>query len=215
MQLSHSYSSIKLYENCPLRYYKQRITKEVVDEGGEASLYGDRIHKFLESRLKGGKLPYEAELYEPLCKAVEKLGGELYIEQEMVLTENLVPTTWWAKDAWLRSKLDILVVNGHDAVVMDWKTGKRRPDFFQMKMFAVQVFKHHPEVQRVKTSLVWLRDMALDTEVYVRDDANKMWVDILGRIKRIYDSLEHDNWPAKPSGLCRYCPAKGTCDFAL
>ena len=44
MRLSHSYSSIKLFENCPLRYYRQRIKKEVVDEGGEASKHGERIH---------------------------------------------------------------------------------------------------------------------------------------------------------------------------
>jgi len=47
MKLSHSYSAIKLYENCPLRYFRQRIVKDVVDEGGEASKYGERIHEYL------------------------------------------------------------------------------------------------------------------------------------------------------------------------
>ena len=46
MKLAHSYSSIKLFENCPLRYYRQRIKKDVVDEGGEASKHGERIHAF-------------------------------------------------------------------------------------------------------------------------------------------------------------------------
>jgi hypothetical protein len=148
---------------------------------------------------------------------VEKLAvnGELHIEKEMVLTENLTLTGWWDADAWLRSKLDILVIKGNDAVVMDWKTGKRKPDFFQMQMFAVQVFKHFPEVVRVKTSLVWLKDMKIDSEVYNRMDANALWADIMKRIQRIHDSVEYDKWPAKPSGLCRYCPARHNCDFAL
>jgi hypothetical protein len=216
MRLSHSYSNIKLYENCPLRYFRQRITKDVVDEGGEASKHGERIHAFLEHRLKGSGLDAEIAQYEPLCQSVEKIarGGELHIEEELALTENLTPTGWWDADAWLRSKLDVLVIKGSDAVVMDWKTGKRNADQFQMQLFAAQVFKHYPEVQRVKTSLVWLKTMEMDTERYNRIDINVVWAEVMRRIQRIHDSLEHDNWPARPSGLCRYCPCRHDCDYA-
>ena len=216
MRLSHSYSSIKLFENCPLRYYRQRIKKEVVDEGGEASKHGERIHAFLENRLKGSGLNSEVAQYEPLCASVEKLArqGTLHIEHELVLNENLTPTGWWDADAWLRSKLDVLVIIGNDAVVMDWKTGKRNADQFQMQMFAAQVFKHFPDVQQVKTSLVWLKTMEMDTEVYNRADINTVWAEIMKRIQRIHSSVEHDNWPAKPSGLCRFCPCRHDCDYA-
>jgi hypothetical protein len=217
MKLSHSYSSIKLYENCPLRYFRQRIVKDVVDQGGEASKYGERIHEYLEHRLKSNKmLPQDIAQYEPLCAMVERLAqhGELHIEKELVLTENLTPTGWWDSDAWLRSKLDILIINGTEAVVMDWKTGKRKPDFFQMQLFAAQVFKHYPEVQRVKTILVWLKTLERDAEDYNRLNINEVWAEVMKRINRIHLSYDHDNWPAKPSGLCRYCPARHDCDFA-
>lgn len=217
MKLAHSYSAIKLYENCSLRYYRQRVLKDVVDQGGEASKHGERIHKYFEDRLKDKvPLPEEVAKHEKVCQAVEKLSssGKLYVEKELVLTDELKPTGWWDADAWLRSKLDVLVVVGDTAVVMDWKTGKRRVDFFQMQMFAAQVFKHYPEVQMVKTSLVWLKTMQMDTEIYSRVNTNDLWQDILSRIQRIYKSLDNDNWPAKPSGLCRYCPARHDCDFA-
>jgi hypothetical protein len=216
MRLSHAYSSIKLFENCPLRYYRQRIKKEVADEGSDATKYGERIHAFLEARLKGSALNAEAAQYEPLCQGVERLAqrGELHIEKELVLTDNLTPTGWWEPDAWLRSKLDILVIVGADAVVMDWKTGKRNPDFFQMQIFAAQVFKHYPEVQRVKTVLVWLKDMKKDEETYNRIDINGCWAEIMTRIQRIHDAYEHGNWPARPSGLCRFCPCRHDCDYA-
>jgi hypothetical protein len=195
------------------------VAKSVVDEGGEASKHGERIHAFLEARLKKeADLPQEVVAYEPLTQSVEKLaskdGAELYIEHELTLSDLLVPTGWYAPDAWIRSKLDVLVINGADAVVMDWKTGKRKMDFFQLQLFAVQVFKHFPQVQRVKTSLVWLKTMEMDTEQYTRLEANGMWQDIMMRIRRIEQALEHDNWPAKPSGLCRYCPARHLCDYA-
>jgi hypothetical protein len=214
MKLSHSYSSIKLYENCPYRYFRQRVLKDVVDEGGEASKYGERIHEYLEHRLKSNKmLPQDVAHYEPLCASVEKIAqdGQLLIEHELVLTDNLTPTGWWDADAWLRSKLDILVLNGTLANVMDWKTGKRNADQFQMQLFAAQVFKHFPEVDTVKTSLVWLKTMEMDTETYYRGQVNEIWADVMRRIQRIYTSLEHDNWPMKPSGLCRFCPARHDC----
>jgi hypothetical protein len=217
MRLSHSYSSIKLYENCPYRYFRQRVVKDIVDAGGEASKHGERIHEYLEHRLKANSLlPQEIAHYEPLCSSVERIseGGELHIEKELVLNENLTPTGWWDADAWLRSKLDILVINGDMANVMDWKTGKRKTDQFQMELFAAQVFKHYPEVTRVKTSLVWLKTFEIDTEMYLRSEVNAIWAEVMKRIQRIHTSLEHDNWPAKPSGLCRFCPARHDCDSA-
>lgn len=217
MQLAHSYSAIKLYENCPLRYYRQRIVKDIVDEGGEASKYGERIHAHLEARMREqAPLPLEARLYEPLCRSLERsaVGGELHIEKELVLTEQLTPTGWWEPDAWLRSKLDVLVLRDDRAVVMDWKTGKRNPDFFQMAVFAVQVFKHYPQIEQVDTSLVWLKFMSMDTETYRREQTNELWTEVLSRIRRIHQSAETGNWPAKPSGLCKFCPARHDCAYA-
>lgn len=216
-KLAHSYSAFKQFENCPQRYYRQRILKDIKDEGGEASKHGERVHEMLENRLRDNMpLPNEAASYEPLCQGVESLarGGELHVERELVLNDNHEPTGWWKEDAWLRSKLDVLVLKGHTAVVMDWKTGKRKPDFFQMEIFAGQVFKHYPSVHVVKTTLVWLKDMKLDSETYTRLDVPGIWGGITSTVARIEQALQHDNWPARPSGLCNYCPAKPTCKWA-
>ena len=217
MQLAHSFSAIKLYENCPKRYYHQRVTKEVQDTGGEASRYGERIHEFLEQRLVNDtKLPQEVEKYEVLCQTIEKMarGGELHAERQLTLTEDLTPTSWFADDAWLRSILDVLILKEDTAIVLDWKTGKRRPDFTQLEMFALQVWKHFPEVVNIKTTFVWLKEMKMDSEEFSRDQSSEMWQNLLARINRIYKSAETENWPAKPSGLCRFCPAQNMCEYA-
>lgn len=217
MQLSHSFSSLKLYENCPLRYYNQRIIKSVVDKGGEASQYGERIHKFLEDRLKDGvPLPPEAEPIEGAIQAITRLvgEGEIHIEKELTLNQNLEPTGWWDKDAWVRSKLDVLILRSDEAFNIDWKTGKRRPDFTQLELFALQIFAHYPHIEKVTGSFVWIKDVALDKETYYKSDTPRLWEMFLSRVQRIETSLAHDNWPARPSGLCNYCPCKPTCDYA-
>jgi len=217
IKLSHSYSSIKQYENCPKRYYHQRIARDVKDQPGEASVYGERIHKHLEDRIKDKvALPTEVKQVEPLVQSLEQLAhdGDLFAEIEMTLTRDLTPTTWWASDAWMRSKLDVFISKKGRSVVADWKTGKRRPDFMQLELFALQVFAHYPEVKSVTSSFIWIKDMAMDRELYTRDDAPRLWDKMLARTTRIEQSLDADNWPAKPSGLCGWCPCKNFCEFA-
>ena len=216
MNLSHSYSSLKLYENCPYRYYHQRIAKTVVDKGGEASQHGERVHKHLEDRLRDKvNLPQELKHVEPLVNSFENLsaGGDMFAELEMTLTKDLTPTSWWGEDAWMRSKLDVYIVKNQKAVVADWKTGKRRPDFFQLELFALQVFAHYQEVQSVTSSFVWIKDMAMDKQTFTRNDTPRLWDKVLGKVQRIEQSVTYENWPAKPSGLCMYCPCRNFCEY--
>lgn len=215
--LAHSYSSMKMYQNCPKRYYHQRIAKEVTDEGGEATIYGERLHKFLEERLRDDvELPAEAEAYAPLVHAVLRSVGDgaLMVEQEMTLNRKLKPTGWWDADAWMRSKLDVLVLKGKKAIVLDWKTGKRRPDFDQLELFALQVFAHHGDVQEVSSGFIWLKDQAIDRNTYNRNNIGELWSNLLNKVSRIERSLRENDWPARPSGLCRFCPAKHLCEFS-
>jgi len=215
-KLSHSFSSIKMYENCAKRYYHQRIAKEVTDPGGEASIYGERVHKALEERLRDGvDLPEEVAHHEKIVHSIETRadGKTLLVEQELTLNEELVPTGWWDADAWMRSKLDVLIIHGDKAAVFDYKTGKRRPDFSQLELFALQVFAHYPDVTSVTSAFIWLKDNAVDSEVYTRDDEPVLWSRVLAKVKRIEQSLERDRWVANPSGLCRFCPAQHLCEY--
>lgn len=214
-RLSHSYSAIKLFENCPLRYYKQRIEKSIVDKGSEASAHGERVHKSFEDRIKEKKpLPPELGPKERVVQAIEELGGVLEAEKELVLTSDLTPTTWFADNAWLRTKIDVFSNHGDKAIILDWKTGARRPDFFQLELYAVQAFIHFPELKACNVGFVWLRDETNDTEIYRRRDFEPLLKEVQERIKRIEDAVAEDVWPAKPGPLCKFCPAKDNCMYA-
>lgn len=217
-KLAHSYSSIKMFENCPKNYFHQRIEKSVRDPGNAVTAYGERIHKSLELRISDNEaLDRESSRYEPLIASIEKLAlgaDALTVEEEMTLNDKLEPTGWWDADAWLRSKIDVLVRDGAKAYMFDWKTGKRKPDFDQLEMFAVQVFKHYPQVEQIKTTFVWLKEMKLDSETFTRAQEPAIWEKILTKITRIEGALANDNWPAKPSGLCNWCPCKSFCEYA-
>ena len=218
-KLAHSFSALKMYENCPKRYYHQRITKEVKDSPGTATVYGERVHKQLEDYLKDPEvgLPVETVALTPLCNTftTAAIGGVLLVEQEYTLNADLQPTGWWDADAWLRFKLDVLIVRDNGtAIVADWKTGKRRPDFDQLEMFALAVFSFWPDVTKAKSMFVWTAENAVDHETYRREHKDAMWARLLTRIERVEKSVESRNWPAKPSGLCRFCPCRSFCEYA-
>ena len=216
-KLAHSYSALKMYENCPLRYYHQRIIKSVKEQSGTATIYGERIHSALEHRLRDGtKLPDEAKHLEAAVRPLEKTSGrwEMLVEQEMTLNIKHKPTGWWDDDAWLRAKIDVLMLRDRRARVLDWKTGKRRPDFKQLELFALMVFEHYPDIDLVDAAFVWIKDMSSDSDRYERKSLPQMWENTINRIRRVEQSLENEVWPARPSGLCAYCPARHLCDYA-
>ena len=214
VRLTHSFSALKTFQNCALRYYYERISKEVKDTGNAATIWGNRVHSMLENRLKDtDQVPADHPEWEVLCNMFEQLPGTLHTELEMTLTEQLEPTGWWADDAWMRLKADVLVVNAPTALVADWKTGKRRPDFDQLELTALMTFKFFPEVDEVKACFVWLNDLQMDSETYTRAQAPALWEKFLTKTRRIEMAQENNIWPANPSGLCNWCSAQHMCKY--
>lgn len=214
IQLTHSYSALKLFENCPKRYYHQRIAREVTDEKGEASLHGERVHKSLENNLLGKEeLPVELQEFTPVCDKLKESKGELTPEKKLALDADLRPSHWFAKETWLRAQIDVLVVDNDKATVIDWKTGKRRPDAFQLEFSAMMVFTHQPTINEINAGFFWIPDKKLDPYKYKREEYDRLLNNVLSKINRVEEALDHNVWPAKPSGLCNYCPCKSFCSY--
>jgi CRISPR/Cas system-associated exonuclease Cas4 (RecB family) len=216
-KLAHSYSALKMFSNCPKRYYYQRIARVVQDTGSEASLYGERVHKSIENYILGTEpLPDYLDPLRPTITALSNMPyARMLPEHEITLTREFRPTGWWDDDAWLRFKLDVMIHHDNYAAVVDWKTGKRRPDFWQLELFAFAVMTADPSIERVATAFVWIRDMACDTQTFSRTEHyDGIKLRLLQDIARIERALESDVWPVKPSGLCRFCPAQSICEAA-
>lgn len=214
---AHSYTSLKQFEQCPLRFYRQRVAKDIKDVGTKASWAGDRSHSSLEARIKHRTpLPADLAQHEAVCQVFEMAaqGGTITAEAERALNPQFAPGGWWDKDIYLRVKLDVEVVAGDRAIIADWKTGKRYPDFFQMELGAAGTMVYHPAVQSVTTMFVWLKDGKQDNETYTRAQLPQLLAGVVQREARIKEAHAQNRWPARPSKLCDFCPAKPTCPHA-
>jgi hypothetical protein len=182
---------------------------------GEEAKWGLKVHEHLAKRLQDKvPLPESCAGYEPIVASLENKRGICLVEQQLALNSKFEPTGWFAKDAWVRIVLDVGLVDNDRAALFDYKTGKRKPDNDQLELFSAVGFAHYPAVQQVQTAFIWLQDKKLDKQVFSRGQASEIWARFLPRVRRLELAFEQDNWPKRPSGLCRkHCPVgRGLCE---
>lgn len=206
-----SYSALSSFETCPRRHNLTKIAKTVTERQSEQMLWGNKVHKALELRLKN-KTPLAAAFvaYEPHIQSIERVvtgGGVADAEQKMGIDINYNPVGFFAPNIWARAITDVTVTKGLRAAVIDWKTGKPTPASAQLKLCAAMTFHAKPYLKEVVTSFMWLVQGTTTNEVYTKGDLPDIWNEFHPRVRRMEQAIESDNFPPKPSGLCReWCP---------
>ena len=205
-------SSMDAFTSCPYTYYRLRVAKDVKDlPRSESALWGSKVHKIFEDHINwGDPLPAEFKKWEKLAEKIKAMPGEKLPEFRFSIDEAYRECPW--KEAWCRGAADLVIRNGSTAVIIDYKTGKRKPSD-QLSLYAAFAFAYWPEVTTVHTAYVWLKDQKIDRNTYTREDIPKIWeiwLPLVARMNRAYDT---GSWPARPSGLCRgWCPVT-ECQF--
>ena len=203
-----SFSSLNDFQNCPRSYQLKRVTKECKQVESEAMRHGTIQHEHLEFRVaKKTPLPPELTWFEEHIVRMEMAYTTIIAEQAVGLTKGLTKTGFFSKDVWCRGKLDLTLQSPDKSIVMDYKTGKRKPDSDQLMLFAGFEFAMRPEIETVKTGYVWLKDKKIDSETFTRKDVSMIWGHFIPKVARLEKAYEKDEWPAKASGLCGWCPA--------
>ena len=231
--LPWSHSALGDFLNCPKQYFHKRVAKDVHEEQGEAALWGDQVHKFFEAsilavrgqqaeadeiwttlKLQGLDPEESFKVYLPYLQAVLATPhDEVFPERQYSINKKLAPCDWFDAEVWCRGIIDVLLIKGDKAWALDWKTGKRKPNSKQLKLFALLVFIHHPEIQTVKTSFMWIKTGESDHETYTRDQEAELWQEFVGDLARYNAAFKQDMWIPRKSGLCRgWCPVTG-CEF--
>lgn len=211
-----SYSALTAFETCPRRFQLTRVTKQVVEKQTEATIWGNKVHKALELFAKGKEpLPPELKEYERYVNKILSYEGKRVVEERVALTKDFRQTKWMAKDVWVRGIIDIGVVGSDTAYLLDWKTGKHRPDNDQLKLFAALAFAMYPWINKVVTGFIWLKVSKFDKEMFTREQLPDIWNEFLPRLSRVAVAYDEDKWLPKPSGLCKnWCPVgRSLCEF--
>ncbi len=209
-----SYSSMKDYVNCPRQYHEVKVLKRFTKAPTQQMLYGTAVHTALENYVKDGTpLAKNYQQYAKQLDPLREMPGEKYPEHRMALTVTREPCTFGAADYWVRGIADLLVVDGAQGYIVDYKTGSSKyPDPKQLQLMALMTFAHFPEVEHIKAGLLFVVHEHFVTSEYQRDKIDDLWRDFVPPLERMRLSHERNEWQANPSPLCRWCPVT-SCEF--
>jgi len=201
-----SYSSINLFKQCPHKYYRLRIVKDIVEPPAEHLNYGLAVHKAAEDYLgKGTPIPEKYIFIKEHLDKLNLIKGEKLCEYKMGLTSNLEPCGFFDKDVWWRGVADLIIINGDRAYVIDYKTGKsaKYADTKQLELLSCALFKHFPKVKKVKGGLLFVVANDLVKDNFEADNEGVYWTKWLEDTQRLEAAIQNNVWNKKPNFSCR------------
>lgn len=206
-----SYSRMKGFETCPKQYYHVTVRKEYPFKETDATRYGTEFHKAAEDYMRDSDtpIPPRFSFAQGMLDALKAKPGDKHCELKMGLTADLKPCGFFDSDVWFRGIVDLLIIDGEKAWVVDYKTGKsaKYADTGQLQLMALAVFAHYPQVKRVKAGLVFVVADAFVPADYNVADHDTLWAPWIKRYAALEAAHANDVWNPKPSGLCRaHCP---------
>jgi hypothetical protein len=197
-----SFSALDMFEKCRKKFYHLKVRKDVKEPDNQWQADGKFVHDALFNYCMNG-VPLPVQLAD---KVMAIPHAEKYGEMRLCLNAELQPRDFFAKDAWVRAVLDLLLINGSSATIIDWKTGKQKPGFDQLRLAAAILSRYMPEITHFILAYAWLKDNELKIEVIRKDELKQVWLEFLPRAAEIDKAEATTDFPANPTPLCGYCP---------
>ena len=211
---AYSHSALKQFNNCPRQFHEMRIKKAWPREETEQTLYGTQLHEAMELAIRDGvPLPGQFDFLQGLVNSINAMPGEKFCELELAVDINLNPVPFKSDEAWMRGIIDLAVVDGDSAKIVDYKSGSNKyPDKDQLTLMALLLFAHHPEVEHVKSALLFVLKEDMVKHETARRAANRIWGIFKEDVAQVERCHANGVWHPRQSGLCRRHCGVLTCE---
>jgi hypothetical protein len=210
-----SFSGLKDFDNCARQFNEVKNLKNYVKQTTQQMLYGTEVHKALEDYARDGTpLLKNYERFQRMIDELMEIPGARYPERQMALkVDRLTPCAFDDPEYWVRGIVDLLIIDGDTAFIVDYKTGSAKyPDTKQLKLMAIFTFAHHPEVMHVKAGLLFVMHNVFIDETYTRQQTDTLWQSFVPTLSRLEIAEKSNVWMPNPSPLCGWCPVK-SCQY--
>ena len=209
---SWSFSRLNDFENCPKKYAEASFYCTAPYVQTPEGAWGDRVHKAAEMFMKG--IPHKDEEallpVEPYCTQIIRSGCHTEAELEIALTRDLKLTNWFSGAAWLRIKIDLIVeISKIVSSVVDWKTGRTiKHDQDQLRLAAAVLNILRPHIKQYKGAYIWTQHKkVVPIDPIDASECPAIWEGFIARVYRMEEAWRLERFPARPSGLCPWCPS--------
>ncbi len=195
-----SYSRLKNFEVCPKKHYEVDIKKSIKEGESDNLIWGNEVHDKMAKRVGDKRiiLPDSMKAYEPHALRIVTGEGNIHVENKMAITKEFAACGFFDRNVWFRSIVDVIKINNRVAGIWDWKTGKIVEDSCQLALSAACVFAKFPEVKKIRSSFVWLKDNAVTNEDFTPEDMPGQMLRALEQAK-----IRQPTWPNRAGSAAR------------
>jgi hypothetical protein len=212
MNITWSYSSLKTFEQCPKKYFHLKVVKDVKDEGSEATLYGQELHKAAEDYLKEGTpIPPKFGYIQDTVDVIKNIPGEKHCELKLGVRKTdtgYEPCGFFDKDVWWRGIGDVIVVQDELAFSLDYKTSKnaKYADLKQLDILAAALFTHFPQIKKIKSALAFVVSNEFVHKEHFAEMRDSYFAAFEPDLDRLATAQETGVWNTNTGPLCKFCP---------
>ncbi len=203
--LSHTFLSN--YENCPRKAWHLYIAKDLPwEQKTPEQLEGIKQHQAAEAALKEQRPDACAD--PATAEYILSAPGIKEYEHKMAMAYSGTPCNWEVEPTWFRGIADVTIVSIPNALILDWKTGKKREDPAELEGFALLLKTHYPALEYIGGAYVWLNHGGMGP----LHDLSRAPEKAYRRIKNHWEGLKarplDKEWNATPNALCGWCRVK-------
>lgn len=236
-------TSLKTFQQCAQKYYRQYITKEIKWKQSDAAARGDVIHKLMENAIIFGwenvswhqteEPPSVYNTAYSFYEAIKKLkdnGWNVQTELETATDGFGNVTGWMDKDSWLRSKIDVCATHPDKdtSIIVDFKSGRvYEEDRVQLDINAMTLkpitglSKYKVMFAYIDQNIIKHFDVTVDIdkprEFDLLRNAGTGLMDTMILINKLQEYTDRNFWPEQKNKFCNWCQLKkdGKCKLFM
>lgn len=198
-----TYTILNTYDICPHQMYRRYIRKDLPFVETPEMKWGNDVHTAMELRMGGKPLPDNMRHWEPIASAIAERKPKT--EQQLAVTPQGTPISYYDKTGiFFRGKNDITLISGTKALLLDFKTGKKREDPTELETNAMLVHAHNVYLTEFVGAYVWLKEGSIG-QMHALTDTRSTWARVNNKAEEIKDRQASNDWPKTKGPLCGWC----------
>ncbi len=219
-----SFSALDKFNKCPRKFWWYDVSKQIAEPEHPAMKEGHIVHAAMADYIAKGKpLPPHYERFADWVTTMREGPADAeHVEHKLACTFQLKPCAYFSRTdkVWLRAQADYLRLMGPEALSVDWKTGQEPdskydtlPSNFQLRITALLIFLHYPQVQNIKSKYVYLQGGTSTSFDMPRADLKEFIPQLYEQAAGIQRAVRDNYFPPHPSGLCKRHCAVVSCEY--
>jgi hypothetical protein len=199
-----TYTGLNLYDDiCPHQFYRKFIKKDIKFVQTPQMEAGNVAHRALELRIgRGVPLPGALAHIEPLVAPFDGKGAKT--EVKLGLTAAGGTTGHFSDDTAGRCRIDVYMLSGTSAYLIDHKTGSVREDPFELEIQGLFLKARYHQIETIKAKYLWIKEKRFG-QVHDVSDTKRTWARVTGIMERMKKEPAVGGWEKTPGPLCGWC----------